>query len=333
MYKVIGADGKEYGPVTAEQLRQWMQEGRVNNQTMVQSEGAMDWKALGSFPEFSAPPVAGGGEAPPHRLTQFPVAVVILLHFLTCGIFTFIWLNLMHGKLPRVRANDPSAGKAVGFCFIPFFNLYWIFFTYRRLCLRVDEQRELYGLPPSNLRELATTHCIFQIIPYLNILLGYTIITPIFLGMMQSSINQLAAASAGTAPRRTLPATTVPAPGLSGPAVVAIVLACLIPFFGFFAALAIPGFVKARKQSQARRVINDARRLDAAIDQWAIEKGKRDGDAINTTEAAAYLRDGWKSVDILGNPYEISVVGPNQIRISPTTKTALNGVGVDWGNF
>jgi hypothetical protein len=69
-----------------------------------------------------------------HHLTSFPVPVVILLHYLTCGLFSLIWLNLLHGKLPRVRSDDPSAGRAIGFCFIPFFNLYWIFFTYRYVC-------------------------------------------------------------------------------------------------------------------------------------------------------------------------------------------------------
>jgi type II secretory pathway pseudopilin PulG len=99
------------------------------------------------------------------------------------------------------------------------------------------------------------------------------------------------------------------------------------------AALAVPGFVKARKQSQARRIINDARQLDAAIDQWALEKGITNGTPINTSEAAMYLKEGWKEVDILGNRYEVSVVGPNQIMISPVTKEALDGVGVDWGSF
>ncbi len=38
MYKIIGADGKEYGPVTSEQVRQWITEGRANAQTKVQPE-------------------------------------------------------------------------------------------------------------------------------------------------------------------------------------------------------------------------------------------------------------------------------------------------------
>ena len=52
MYKIIGADKKEYGPVTAEQLRQWIIEGRVNGQTSVWSEVLGEWKPLAAYPEF-----------------------------------------------------------------------------------------------------------------------------------------------------------------------------------------------------------------------------------------------------------------------------------------
>jgi len=107
----------------------------------------------------------------------------------------------------------------------------------------------------------------------------------------------------------------------------------VVAIIGLLAALAIPGFVKARKQSQGRRIINDARQLDSAIDQWAIEKGKKDGDAVVTTEAATYLKTGWIANDVLGNPYTIGNVGSNQVQVSTTTKTALDGVGIDWGTF
>jgi len=52
MYKIIGADGKEYGPVSAELLRDWIQQGRVSLQTQARPEGSADWKPLNSFPEF-----------------------------------------------------------------------------------------------------------------------------------------------------------------------------------------------------------------------------------------------------------------------------------------
>jgi type IV pilus assembly protein PilA len=107
----------------------------------------------------------------------------------------------------------------------------------------------------------------------------------------------------------------------------------VVAIIGLLAALAIPGFVKARKQSQGRRILNDARQMDAAIDQWALETGQTDGNAINTTSAATYLKTAWKSNDLLGNAYGVTVVGGTQMSIAAATKTALAGVGIDWGAY
>ena len=279
MYKIIGADGNQYGPISIEQIRQWIAEGRVNAQTRVQAAGAAEWKTAAEFPElgFTATAgTAGVASSPPsiptpanvHHLTGFPVAAVILLHYATCGIFSLIWLNLMHGKLPRVRSDDPSAGKAIGFCFIPFFNLYWIFFTYRRLCLRIDEQRDLYGLPPSSLSGMATAACIFQIIPYVN-LIGYAIISPIFIGQMQSSVNQLVNTSATTAPRTTLP-TLKPAPGMPGWAVALLVCALLlVP--AILAAMLLPALARAKSKAQRIACTNNMKQMGLAFRIWAID--------------------------------------------------------------
>jgi hypothetical protein len=53
MYKIIGADQKQYGPVTEAEMRQWIAEGRVNAQTLIQAEGQTDWRPLSTFPEFA----------------------------------------------------------------------------------------------------------------------------------------------------------------------------------------------------------------------------------------------------------------------------------------
>jgi len=53
MYKIIGADQKEYGPVSLEQLREWVAQRRANAATLVQIEGNTEWKPLGTLPEFS----------------------------------------------------------------------------------------------------------------------------------------------------------------------------------------------------------------------------------------------------------------------------------------
>src|SRR5215203_3163396 len=62
MYKIIGADQKQYGPVTEAELRQWIAQGRAGPQTLIQAEGQPDWRPLSSFPEFAnaAPPAPSG---------------------------------------------------------------------------------------------------------------------------------------------------------------------------------------------------------------------------------------------------------------------------------
>ncbi len=54
MYYLIGADGREYGPVSAETLREWITQGRANAQSYIRTEGSTEWKLLTGFPEFSA---------------------------------------------------------------------------------------------------------------------------------------------------------------------------------------------------------------------------------------------------------------------------------------
>jgi hypothetical protein len=54
MYKIIGADGKEYGPISADQIRQWITEGRLNAQSQVLPEGGAIWKTIGEVPELAS---------------------------------------------------------------------------------------------------------------------------------------------------------------------------------------------------------------------------------------------------------------------------------------
>jgi len=53
MFTIIGGDGREYGPATAEEVRAWVAAGRADEDTKVRAQGADEWKRLGDFPEFS----------------------------------------------------------------------------------------------------------------------------------------------------------------------------------------------------------------------------------------------------------------------------------------
>jgi hypothetical protein len=60
MFTILGADGKEYGPVAADKIQAWITGGRANLQTKARREGETEWKTLGDYAEF-----AGAAGAPP----------------------------------------------------------------------------------------------------------------------------------------------------------------------------------------------------------------------------------------------------------------------------
>lgn len=62
MYKIIGGDKNEYGPVSIEEMGRWISQNRVNAKTMVKKEGSDEWKPLGNHPELAA---LLGGKSPP----------------------------------------------------------------------------------------------------------------------------------------------------------------------------------------------------------------------------------------------------------------------------
>ncbi|HSY17102.1 MAG TPA: type II secretion system protein [Candidatus Acidoferrales bacterium] len=65
----------------------------------------------------------------------------------------------------------------------------------------------------------------------------------------------------------------------------------VVAIIGLLAAIAIPNFVKARATSQANACINNMRQLDAAANQFALEKGKTSGSSITmTTDLTPYIK-------------------------------------------
>ena len=113
-----------------------------------------------------------------------------MLHILTLGLFTVFYQGLKLSKLPLVKPSDFTAGKGIGFNFIPFFNLYWVFRFVLDITDRLNFQFRLRGQPPPISRGLALASCIIHVIPYLNFV-GWLIVEPIVLGQWQAATNRL----------------------------------------------------------------------------------------------------------------------------------------------
>ncbi|MEY2500676.1 MAG: type pilus assembly protein PilA [Verrucomicrobiota bacterium] len=103
----------------------------------------------------------------------------------------------------------------------------------------------------------------------------------------------------------------------------------VVAIIALLAAIAVPGFLRARKRSQASRIINDLRLIDSAVDQYAIETNKKSNDPVAVTDWTNYLKKGTNLYttgnDILNNPY-----GPQKVDSLPgvptNSKTALSDV-------
>jgi prepilin-type N-terminal cleavage/methylation domain-containing protein len=103
----------------------------------------------------------------------------------------------------------------------------------------------------------------------------------------------------------------------------------VVAIIALLAAIAVPGFLRARKRSQASRIINDLRLIDSAIDQYAIETNKKTGDQVLVTDWTNYLKKDTNlyltAKDILGNPYGDQTVD-SLPKVNQLSKDALSDV-------
>lgn len=65
----------------------------------------------------------------------------------------------------------------------------------------------------------------------------------------------------------------------------------VVAIIALLATIAIPNFIEARDKSHATACINNLQHLDDAANQWALERGKQTGDAIDLeVDLAPYIK-------------------------------------------
>jgi prepilin-type N-terminal cleavage/methylation domain-containing protein len=82
----------------------------------------------------------------------------------------------------------------------------------------------------------------------------------------------------------------------------------VVAIIALLAAIAVPNFLRARKRSQATRILEDLRMIDGAVDQYAIETNKGNGFTVEWTDIQKYLKTGSSiynsgGKDMLGGDY------------------------------
>jgi hypothetical protein len=123
MYQIFATDGKQYGPVNADQVRQWIREQRVTPQTPVWVTGSPAWVAASTLPEFagafprSAPPRIGPpgpnvlilpAASPSHSMAKTGMVCGILSITIgcCCGGLPFNILGLVFSVIALVQISE-----------------------------------------------------------------------------------------------------------------------------------------------------------------------------------------------------------------------------------
>ncbi len=104
MYLIVGGDGKEYGPVSGADLRQWISEERLNARSLVKAESDAEFRPLSTFPEFAdlfeiagrvsnAPPPLGAASISSREkaLQRIKVPAVALMVASILNIILALW--------------------------------------------------------------------------------------------------------------------------------------------------------------------------------------------------------------------------------------------------
>ena len=86
----------------------------------------------------------------------------------------------------------------------------------------------------------------------------------------------------------------------------------VVAIIALLAAIAVPGFLRARKRSQASKILNDLRMIDAAVDQYAIETNRTTGNTVAVVDWTNYVKKGSilynTGKDLFGNSYGAQTV-------------------------
>jgi prepilin-type N-terminal cleavage/methylation domain-containing protein len=95
----------------------------------------------------------------------------------------------------------------------------------------------------------------------------------------------------------------------------------VVAIIALLAAIAVPGFLRARKRSQASRILNDLRMIDSAVDQYAIETNRKSGDVVSVADWTNYLKKGSLLYNS-GNSLLGTAYGPQTVDTLPQVPSA-----------
>ena len=126
-YKIIGGDGVEYGPVSLDDIREWVREGRIGRNTLVWRSDTKTWNAASTFAELQAELTQLYGGRPDLQEQTFEavgfwprLAAYLVDRIVLWIVFYAAWeviARMLDIKTPEQPAISTSPEKAMKFLF------------------------------------------------------------------------------------------------------------------------------------------------------------------------------------------------------------------------
>ena len=163
------------------------------------------------------PPKPSSHAEGPAPIKVVPCWCIPLWLLLTLGVYHLFWLYRVFKELHGRKATDLSPGKAVGALFLPFFNFAWVFVVWKRLGDAIRKAHAQAGLaqPATGVLWVAPVSVVAAfflniVAPFAGVLLAIVTLS-LVLCIVQSQMNQLAAATPGEAQGARKPIEAEPA--------------------------------------------------------------------------------------------------------------------------
>ncbi len=263
---------------------------------------------------ISVIPDAQKEEFKKHLITEtFPTALVVLLHFLTIGLFSTIYFGLKHSKFPMIKEDDFDGRKAIGYLFIPLFNFYWVFVFWLRLIDRINFQFKLRNLKPPIPRNIAIAPwiLIFTIfIPRIGIVtwaIGVFVLIPIMLALIQSACNRLVKISEQgevfAPPKKAV--ATKPMTAKEKSNLIKLIIAISAGVLVIIGIIVVPTITREMRKTKQRETMLIMRNLSYAIKNYKVDFGNYPN-CTTITE----LQDALTSFYIINSPINDSWENP-----------------------
>ena len=113
----------------------------------------------------------------------------------------------------------------------------------------------------------------------------------------------------------------------------------VVAIIALLAAIAVPNFLRARKRSQATRVLEDLVQLDHALDQYAIDNARTSGFVATFSDLSNYIKTGTvlysTGADVFGDSYGPTFTVDSVLPVPTNAYTSLSDVApaVFWSPF